>query len=201
MVDPGTPKQPIATDTMEDISTPQSFQPTDIPSDVSPATSSVSGASATPSVTRHHGRPHKALSRTDYLDFPINGTPEKQEHWFKVKNTRNWRYNVLTSENESAYCERERERTSKYYYDKKALQGSSRCSSRSNITPTNSQGSSEKDDLDGIEYLDVDDSGQTKAQEQSRIRLELICKISTNLIIPYMCKFNCKCNKIWANNI
>ena len=84
LVVPDTPKQAIATVSPEDISTPTTLPHNDATSDVNPATSSVLGTSATPSVTRCCGRPHKALTRTDYLDFPIHGTPEEKECWFKA---------------------------------------------------------------------------------------------------------------------
>ena len=170
---PATPKQATASQSTlpaADVGTPLLYQCSDIGSDISPATSTLSASSATPTAPRPHGRPHKKLSKPDYSDFPVNGTPEEQEHWFKAKNTKTWRYNILTSENEAAYHERERECTSKYYYEKKIAQQENQTSGACNVTPSSSQGSSEKGDLEGIAYLDVDEPDHTKAQEQSQIR-------------------------------
>ena len=81
-----------------------------------------------------------------------------------------WRYNILTSENEAVYCEREKWCTSRYYYEKKIVQQENQTSGACNVTPSSSQGSLEKGDLEGIEYLDVEEPDCTKAQEQSQIR-------------------------------
>ena len=106
MAIPGTLKQGTglqSTVPAEDMGTPLSNQCSDIGSDISPATSMLSASSATPLGARPHDRLPKKLSKPDYSDYPVNGTPEEQEHWLKAKNTRNWRYNILTSENEAAY--------------------------------------------------------------------------------------------------
>ena len=75
--------------------------------DMSPGASSVSsvsgGANVTPVQSKGHGHPRKPLQKLDYSDFPVNGTAEKQEKWFKTKTIRNWRYNMLTSPEESSY--------------------------------------------------------------------------------------------------
>ena len=134
----------------------------------SPGNSSVSslGANVTPSQFQGRGRPHKPITKLDYSDFPINGTPDEQERWFKVKQTRNWRYNVLTSPEESAYHAREREHTRNYYHVKKKEDASASADSQNS-----SQGSDDKDGLDGIEYIDDDvDNSHTKKQEQSQLR-------------------------------
>ena len=53
--------------------------------------------------------------------------------------------------------------TSKYYYEKKIAQQENQTSGACNVTPSSSQGSSEKGDLEGIAYLDIDKPDHTKA--------------------------------------
>ena len=135
-----------------------------VPLDVSPGASSISSVGATPVQNKSCGHPRKALQRTDYSDFPINGTPEEQECQFKAKTTQNWRYNILNSSEESAYRAQECEHTKNYYHERWA-KNSSRSASAGAIS---SQGSTDKDGLEGIEYLDVEnDDVCTKEQEQS----------------------------------
>ena len=71
--------------------------------DVSPGASSISSIGGTPVQTKSCGHPRKPLERMDYSDFPINGTHEEQECWFKAKTTHNWRYNILNCSEESSY--------------------------------------------------------------------------------------------------
>ena len=168
MVIPGIQKQATASQSTvpaEDIGTPLLYQCSDIGSDISPATSMLSASSAISSAARPCGRPCKKSAKPDYSDFPVNGNSEEQECWFKAKNTKTWRYNILTSENEATYHERERKHTLKYYYEKKIAQQENQTSGGCNVTPSSSQSSSEKGDLEGIEYLDVDKPEQMKAQE------------------------------------
>ena len=106
--------------TPESIGTPQSSKFLDIASDTSPTTSMISTSStATPSMPRGRGRPRKILTKPDFSDFPVGGSYEEQECWFKAKKTNMWQYNILTSDQEAAYCANENQRTSKYYHDKR----------------------------------------------------------------------------------
>ena len=74
--------------TPESIGTPQSSKFLDIASDTSPATSMISASStATPSMPRGRGRPCKILTKPDFSDFPVGGSYEEQECWFKAKKT------------------------------------------------------------------------------------------------------------------
>ena len=81
------------------------------PTDMSPRASSLSSVSGgviiTPVQSKGHGHPRKLLQKPDYSDFPVNGIAKEQEKWLKAKITRNWRYNMLTSAQESAYRARE----------------------------------------------------------------------------------------------
>ena len=156
--------------TPESIGTPQSSKFLDIASDTSPATSMISASStATPSMPRGRGRPRKILTKPDFSDFPVGGSYEEQECWFKAKKTNMWWYNILTSDQEAAYHARENQRTSKYYHDKRGV-GSDGRGRAQRATSTVSRPNLENDNLDGIELLDVDNTNCTQAQELSRQR-------------------------------
>ena len=156
--------------TPESIGTPQSSKFLDIASDTSPATSTISASStATPSMPRGRGRPRKILTKPDFSDFPVGGSYEEQERWFKAKKTNMWQYNILTSDQEAAYHARENQRTSKYYHDKRGA-GSDGRGHAQRATSTVSRPNLENDNLDGIELLDVDNTNRTQAQELSRQR-------------------------------
>ena len=65
-----------------------------------------------------------------------------------------WRFNVLNSEQEEAFCEREREHTLKYYYDKK-VKKNSECELG--------------EDLKGVQYLDDDDDEKVKQSDDKEV--------------------------------
>ena len=156
--------------TPESIGTPQSSKYLDITSDTSPATSTISTSStATPSMPRGRGRPHKILTKPDFSDFPVGGSYDEQECWFKAKKTNMWRYNILTSYQEAAYHAHENQHTSKYYHNKRGA-GSDGQGCTQRATSTVSRPNLENDNLDGIELLDVDNTNHTQAQELSRQR-------------------------------
>ena len=95
-------------------------------------------------------------SNLDYSDFPFDGTCSEQEKWFKAKRTSVWRYNVLNSEQEEAFHLKERECTLKYYHEQKLKK-----------SQQNEGGDDDKgDDLEGVQYLEVDDEKDKKAQDK-----------------------------------
>ena len=153
--------------TPDSIGTPVSSKFTDNASDSSPATSTISAASVTtPSNVQCRGRPHKIVSRPDYSDFPVGGTYEEQDRWFKAKRTNMWWYNILMSDQDAAYRARENEQTTNYYHKKRAKAEESSCSQGAGATASKS---GENDNLDGIDVLEVDDSSHTTAQEKAVI--------------------------------
>ena len=89
-VKPSTPSSMCAASENVTSSTPLSGKDV-ISIDVSPRASSISsaGANVSPVQPRGCGYPRKTLQCTDYSDFPVNGTADEQEHWFKVKTTHN----------------------------------------------------------------------------------------------------------------
>ena len=146
----------------EVIGTPVSTKYADNATDSSPATSTISAGSVTPSNVKCRGRPHKIVTKLDYSDFPVAGTFEEQDHWFRAKQTQNWQYNILTSDQEAAYRARENECMSNYYHNKKIATQERTCSQRAAANASTSA-----DNLDGIDVLDVEDSSHSIAQEKS----------------------------------
>ena len=77
----------------------------------------VSPGSTPQSVSAHHvrgrGRPRKALIPPSYDDKPENVSKEELLKWKKRKNTAEWRYNKLTSEDANVFREREKRRVQK----------------------------------------------------------------------------------------
>ena len=73
---------------------------------------------------------------------------------------------MLSSDQEAAYRARENRRTSKHYHDNKTT-GRPRTQ---RTTSTATSASADKDNLDGIELLDIVDTSRTTAQELSRQR-------------------------------
>ena len=153
--------------TPESIGMPVSTKFADNASDSSPATSTISAGIVTPSNVKCRGRPHKIVTKPDYSDFPVGGTYEEQDHWFRSKHTQRWRYNILTSDQEATYRARENEHMSNYYHNKKVTTEGRPCSQRA---AANESTSGEKDNLDGIDVLDAEDSSHSIAQEKSQQR-------------------------------
>ena len=150
--------------TPESIGTPVSTKLADNATDSSPATSTISAGSVTPSHVKRRGRPCKIVTKPDYSDFPVGGTYEEQDHWFRAKHTQRWQYNILTSDQEAAFRARENEHMSNYYHNKKVTTEGRPHSQRASA---NESTSGEKDNLDGIDVLDVEDSSHSIAQEKS----------------------------------
>ena len=98
----------------------------------------------------------KASSNLDYSDFPFDGSHTDQEKWFKAKRTLVWRSNALNSEQEEAFCEKEREHTLKYYYNKKMK----KAQEEQGVEPD------PVDDLDSVEYLDDTNDNDRKAKDK-----------------------------------
>ena len=102
--------------------------------------------------SRGHGHPRKPFAKPDYSDFPFEGSRNDQIKWFKAKNTDVWWYNKLISEEEEEYCSKEREHVLKYYYEKKKA------------------ATEAAENLDDIQYFDVDEKKKDGAKELSKIR-------------------------------
>ena len=62
---------------------------------------------------RGYGHPRKALIPPSYDDKPENVSKEELLKWEKCKNTAEWRYNKLTSEDAEVYCASEKRRVQK----------------------------------------------------------------------------------------
>ena len=62
---------------------------------------------------RGRGHPRKALIPPSYDNKPENVSKEELLKWKKQKNTAEWRYNKLTSEDADVFCEREKRRVQK----------------------------------------------------------------------------------------
>ena len=56
-------------------------------------------------ISRGRGRPRKTPSRPSYDDKPVNASKEEVLKWQRRKNTDEWRYTKLTSEDVDAYRE------------------------------------------------------------------------------------------------
>ena len=76
--------------TPESIGMPVSTKFADNASEGSPAASTISAGSVTPSNVKCRGRPRKIVTNLDYSDFPVGGTYEEKEHWFRAKHTQRW---------------------------------------------------------------------------------------------------------------
>ena len=76
--------------TPESIGKPVSTKLADNATDSSPATSTISAESVTPSNIKHRGKPHKILTKLDYSDFPVGGPYKEQDCWFRAKHTQTW---------------------------------------------------------------------------------------------------------------
>ena len=137
-------------------------------SDFSPASSLLSLQSSAITTPRSsevkgskpgRGRPHKEKSGTDYSDFPINGSKEDHERWFRAKVTERWCYAKLSGAEGEEYRESERARNLEYYYNK--------CGGRSQ-----SQGQSGRFDtgVEGVQYLDEPDDKKSQSQAKSHQR-------------------------------
>ena len=124
-------------------------------SESSPLSSVATSLTPPPSVasgSRGHGHPRKPIAKPDYSDFPFEGSSNDQIKWFKAKNTDVWWYNKLISEEEEEYHSKEREHVLKYYYEKKKA------------------ATEAAENLDDIQYLDVDEKKKDRAKELSKIR-------------------------------
>ena len=61
------------------------------------------------------GRPRKEKTGVDYSDFPVNGSQEEQERWFKAKVMERWHFAKLSGPEGEEYRETE---SLDYYYSK-----------------------------------------------------------------------------------
>ena len=155
----------VATKQLESIGSPSKALVdlgTPVYPDFSPS-SSVSTPSSSQGQGHGRQRKEKTSSYLDYSDFPFDGTCSEQEKWFKAKRTSVWRFNVLNSEQEEAFCVKEREHTLKYYYEQKLKK------SQQNQGVDADQG----DDLEGVQYLEVDNEKDKKAQDKEAHTKEL----------------------------
>ena len=59
---------------------------------------------------QHRGRTCKELEEPTFDDFPVDGTPLEKQHWFKAKQSKQWQYKKLNSD-DSAYCQAESARS------------------------------------------------------------------------------------------
>ena len=61
-------------------------------------------------ISKGRGRPKKTPSRPSYDDKPVNASKEEVLKWQRKKNTAEWRYTKLTSEDAEAYRENKTQR-------------------------------------------------------------------------------------------
>ena len=68
---------------------------------------------------RGHGHPCKTLQPPTYDDFPIGASQSDIDKYLKAKKTQRWQYKKLTSSSALEHQQKERERVSKFYHEKK----------------------------------------------------------------------------------
>ena len=101
------------------------------------------------------GRPCKEKTGTDYSDFPVNGSKEDHERWFRAKVTERWHYAKLSWLEGEEYRESERARSLEYYYNKPGGR-------------SQSQGQSGNDTgVKGVQYLHEPDDKKSQSQAKS----------------------------------
>ena len=71
---------------------------------------------------RGRGHPHKTLQPPTYDDFPFGASQSDIDKYLKAKKTQRWWYEKLTSSSASEHWQKECERVSKFYHEKKKLQ-------------------------------------------------------------------------------
>ena len=133
-------------------------------SDFSPASSLLSLQSSVITIPRSsevkgskcgRGRPCKGKTGVDYSDFPVNGSQEDHEKWFKAKVTERWHYGKLSGPEGEECREAERARSLDYYYNK-----------HGGRTQTQMQSGNDTG-LKGVQYLDEPDDRKSQSQAKS----------------------------------
>ena len=71
---------------------------------------------------RGHGCPYKTPQPPMYDDFSIGAFQSDIDKYLKAKKTQRWQYKKLTSSSGSEHRQKECERVSKFYHEKKNLQ-------------------------------------------------------------------------------
>ena len=104
---------------------------------------------------RGRGWPHKECVGVTYSDFPVIGSVEEQEHWFKAKTTERWQYAKLSGPDGEEYRAAEMARSLEYYNKR-----GGKAQSQSNTDTC----------LEGVTYFDEPVDRKKHAQEQSRQR-------------------------------
>ena len=66
------------------------------------------------SLSMGRGRSQKQLIEPSYEGYPVDGTEVEKKRWLKMKATEQWRYNILSSNQATEYCEHERHQVWEY---------------------------------------------------------------------------------------
>ena len=74
---------------------------------------------------RGRGRPHKELQEPSMDSFSEHGTSEEKQRWLKMKATKIWRYNILTSNQGAEYRRHENAHVKEYNHKRKAAAAAS----------------------------------------------------------------------------
>ena len=88
----------------------------------------------------------------DYSDFPVNGSQEEQERWFKAKVMERWHFAKLSGPEGEEYREAERARSLDYYYSKHGGREQTQTQSGNDTG------------VKGVQYFDEPDDKKAKAK-------------------------------------
>ena len=97
------------------------------------------------------------------LTFQLMELIPNRKNGSKQREPSVWRYSVLNSEQKEAFHVKEREHTLKYYYEQKLKK------SQQNEGADDDKG----DNLEGVQYLEVNDKKDKKAQDKEAHTKEL----------------------------
>ena len=101
---------------------------------------------------------HIKKTEVDYSDFPVNGSQEEQERWFKAKVMERWHFAKLSGPEGEEYKEAERARSLDYYYSKHGGREQTQTQSGNDTG------------VKGVQYLDEPDDKKCQSQAKSQQR-------------------------------
>ena len=95
------------------------------------------------------GRPCKELQEPSMDGFPEHGTSEEKQGWLKMKATKIWRYNILTSDQGAEYRRHENAHVREYNCKKKAAAAAS----ASQLSPPTDVPTPDVQDVDPVQKV------------------------------------------------